>query len=317
MNVTEQSIYEQFSFWKSALAIELPVLNPEKLTIVVGCGTSFYLAQTASALLNRHGFRSQPVAGSEWTHHASSYTPETVQILALSRSGESTETIEAVEYSKVKGYPVIGITCEKGSTLERISDFPVYAATHVREGIVMTSSASLMLLLSLRLAGIQVSEADVDRAEDFLHEASTQLDRLLQDRSHFVYLGGGQFYGIANEGALKLQEMSLSYTQAYHPLEYRHGPITLVDERTLTVLLYNAETHALETRLTGDLQSKGARVIGFGGPGDLSLPYPTENPEVAPLLALPVLQLMGERVAQLKGLDTTQPRHLTKVVVLS
>lgn len=317
MNVTEQSIFEQFSFWKSALQLELPRLDPEKLTIVVGCGTSFYLAQTVSALLNRHGFRSQPVAGSEWTHHASSYTPEQVQVIALSRSGESTETIEAVEYSKQQGYRVIGITCEKGSTLERISDLPIYAETHAREGIVMTSSASLMLLVSMRLMGIEISEIDVDRAEEFLHRSASEIDAMLVGRSHFVYLGGGHLYGMANEGALKLQEMSLSYTQAYHPMEYRHGPITLVDERTLAVLLYNDETHALEAKLTGDLQSKAARVLGLGGPGDVSLPYPTENNELAALLALPVLQLIGERLAQLKGLDTTQPRHLTKVVVLS
>ena len=86
---------------------------------------------------------------------------------------------------------------------------------------------------------------------------------------------------------------------------------------SLAVLLYHEDTHALEARLASDLQGKGARVLGFGGPGDLSLPYPTDNTEVAALLALPVLQLMGERVAQLKGLDTTSPRHLTKVVVLS
>lgn len=317
MNVTEQSIFEQFPFWKSALDLELPELDPQKLTIVVGCGTSFYLAQTVSALLNRHGFRSQPVAGSEWTHHASSYTPEQVQVIALSRSGESTETIEAVQYSKQKGYTVIGITCEKGSTLERISDLPIYARTHAREGIVMTSSASLMLLVSMRLMGIGVSEADIDRAETFLHLADTEMTALLQGRSHFVYLGGGHLYGMANEGALKLQEMSLSYTQAYHPLEYRHGPITLVDERTLAVLLYHEETAPLEAKLASDLQAKGARVLGLGGAGDVSLAYPTENNELAALLTLPVLQLLGERLAQQKGLDTTQPRHLTKVVVLS
>jgi glucosamine--fructose-6-phosphate aminotransferase (isomerizing) len=120
-------------------------------------------------------------------------------------------------------------------------------------------------------------------------------------------------YGIAAEGALKLQEMSLTATEIYHPLEYRHGPISVVDERSLIVMLYHPDTREEEERLVKELSSLGAFVIGFGGAGDLSLLL--DGPvEWRGLVCLPALQLLGVQLAQLRGLDATAPRHLTKVV---
>ena len=111
-------------------------------------------------------------------------------------------------------------------------------------------------------------------------------------------------------------EMSLSFSQAYHPLEYRHGPVSLVDERSLAVILYQTDTEE-ESKLAQELQSKGAKVIGVSGPGDLSLELNVDDLGLRGLIALPALQWLGERVAQSKGLDTRAPRHLTKVVVLT
>ncbi len=130
----------------------------------------------------------------------------------------------------------------------------------------------------------------------------------LGNRSHFVYLGGGAQYGVAVEGALKLMEMSQVFTQSFHPLEYRHGPISLVDERTVAVLLYSADQRAAEAKLAGELIDKGALVVGIGGEGNISFAVPAE-PALAGLVYLPALQLLGERVAQSRKLDTAAPRH--------
>jgi glucosamine--fructose-6-phosphate aminotransferase (isomerizing) len=121
---------------------------------------------------------------------------------------------------------------------------------------------------------------------------------------------------VALEGALKLMEMSQIFTQAFHPLEYRHGPISLVDDRTVAVMLYSADRLAGEAKLARELQEKGARVIGFGGPGDASFEVACA-PEFAGLACLPALQLLGERAAQAHNIDTVAPRHLTKVVRLA
>ena len=142
------------------------------------------------------------------------------------------------------------------------------------------------------------------------------ISRIIQGRSHFVYLGAGLLYGLATEGALKLQEMSLSYSQSFHPMEYRHGPISLVDDKTFVVMTYNADTAAEEAGVVKDVQDKGAFVLAFGGPGDLSLDVPADNADRA-LAVLAVLQILGERVAEMRGVDTEAPRHLSKVVVLA
>jgi glucosamine--fructose-6-phosphate aminotransferase (isomerizing) len=317
MNVTEQVIVEQFPFWAPALTQSLPTLNAATI-VVVGCGTSYYLAQVVASALNLNGKRAIAVPGGEWARRPEAYLAnyQDAQVIALSRSGESTETVQAVQASRVRGLKTLGITCESASSLAKCSDEVLFAPTHALEGIVMSSSASLMLLLGLRLAGVQIDEAIPARAEQAMQALDRQLSDSVLSRSHFVYLGGGAYYGLASEGALKLQEMSLTYTQVFHPMEYRHGPISLVDAKTCVVLIYSPQTADEEATLYAELKEKGALVIGFGGPGDISIDI-THTGLDRSLEILPALQLFGERLAQYKNLDSTAPRHLTKVVRLS
>lgn len=316
MNTTLQGILEQFQFWRQAATPTL--LSGPGPHVVVGCGTSYYLALSVAAALNEAGHTALAVPGGEWTHRPQAYLPVSAQphVIALSRSGESTETVQAAIRSRDAGYHVTAITCEEASSLAQNADTVLFSSTHPAEGIVMTASASLMLLCGLRLAGQQFTDAEFTAAEALLKGYQNDLKAILQGRTHFVYLGGGVLHGLAQEGALKLQEMSLTYTQAYHPMEYRHGPISLVDERTLAVLLYHPNTQTEEAKLAAELRGKGAKVIGLGGPGDLELPV-AGNANVRALTALPTLQLLGELVAQSKGLDSVAPRHLTKVVTLA
>ena len=119
--------------------------------------------------------------------------------------------------------------------------------------------------------------------------------------------------GRAAEGALKLQEMGLTTTETYHPLEYRHGPISVADHRSLVIMLYHPDTRDQEEKLAAELSGFGALVLGFGGPGDLSLEIRGSD-EVRGLVCLPALQLLGLELARTRGLDPRAPRHLTKVV---
>jgi glucosamine--fructose-6-phosphate aminotransferase (isomerizing) len=238
-------------------------------------------------------------------------------VIGLSRSGESTETVQALAASRRDGLHATAITCAAGSAITETADTVVFLPTHPEEGIVMTASASLMLMAGLRLAGVDIDAAALAReGATRMAELDRQLPQGLEARSHFVYLGAGPLFGLAQEGALKLQEMSLSTSQSFHPMEYRHGPVSLVDERTLVVLLYSDDTREEEARLASELSAKGARVIGLGGPGDLSLSFEAP-PASRPLAILPALQILGERVAERRGIDTEAPRHLGKVVVLA
>ena len=317
MGATEQTIFEQFPLWRKAIAPLAPLADADVI-VFVGCGTSYNLALSLAAAANAVGRRSIAVPGGEWVNRPQSYWPAggKVHVVALSRSGSTSETVAAAKASRLAGAFVTAITMEADSPLARHCDRLVLAETHPLEGIVMTASASLMLLLGLELLGHVVPDALADTAQALLDASDARLPGLIAGRSHFVYLGGGHLYGIGLEGALKLMEMSQSFTQGFHPLEYRHGPISLVDERTVAVLLYGADQREAEAKLARELQDKGAKVIGFGGPGDVSLALDCA-PALAGLACLPALQLLGERAAQAQNIDTVAPRHLTKVVMLA
>ncbi len=316
MNTTERVIREQFPFWHRA-PVPAPLTDQATTYVIVGCGTSYHLAQSLAAAFNLRGLRALAVPGGEWSRRRRAYLPDGVpaHVIALSRSGESTETIQALEESRKAGLATTALTCQEGSGVTHAADRTLFVETHPDEGIVMTASASLMVQAGLRLAGLEVG-ADAPRAARSLMEAlDARLPAALEGRSHFVYLGAGALYGSAAEGSIKIQEMSLSYAQTYHTMEYRHGPVSLIDGRSFVTLLYSPETLDEEARVAAELRDKGALGVGIGGPGDVALAV-EGDPALRALTVLPALQLLGERVAQVRGLDTGAPRHLSKVVVL-
>ena len=314
MSVTERTIFEQFSFLRKATHRSERADSKAALAFV-GCGTSYNLALSLSASSNAQGIPAVAVPGHEWLRRPSAYLPDPARahVVAISRSGESTETVEAARWSRAAGIAVTAITCEAASNLAMIGSSVLAARTDPDEGIVMTTSASLMLSLGLQFVGVRISEDTIAHAEAMLKALERAGTDFLRGRSHFVYLGGGPLYGIGVEGALKLQEMSCTVTQAYHPLEYRHGPLSVLSERSTVVLLYHPDTRSEEERLAAELSSNGAFVIGLGGPGDLALLTDSEEGHRG-LVYLPALQLLGERLAGLRDLDTDAPRNLTKVV---
>ncbi len=314
INATERGIRGQFPFWRQAPPASFTARHGETHA-VVGCGTSVHIADSIAATLCHLGIAARAVPGHEWAVRPGDYLPGAApHVLAISRSGESSETVRAARVSRAAGLTVTGFTCTAGSALTRHADQVVFAETHPEEDIVMTSSASLLLLMGLRFAGLSVPGSIADTADAIMQDFDERLGTALAGRDHFVLLGGGALYGIAREGALKLQEMSLSHTEAHHPLEYRHGPISLIDEGSFVVLLYHPDTADEEAKLARELQTLGAFVVGFGGPGSLTLDLPPD-PLTRGLVVLPALQILGERVARARGLDSTAPRHLNKVVL--
>lgn len=315
-SITETVIRAQFPYWHAALRQDMPLLRA-KTVVITGCGTSYYLAQALACAFNAQGQPAIAVPGAEWARRPECYLadPSDVLVFGLSRSGTTTETVQAITASRARGWKTYALSCEAGSTILSSADHALYLPTDPAEGIVMSVSASLMLLGGLRMAGVALPETVVANAATALTSLDKGIGDLLQGCCHFVYLGAGVHYGIATEGCLKLQEMSISYSQSFHPMEYRHGPISLIDDRSLAVMLYSKETASEEAALTAELQAKGARVIGLNGPGDLSIDLGQTGPAAA-LAALPALQLLGEKVALMKGINSETPRHLTKVVVL-
>ena len=314
MNATLHSITEQFPYWSAAMPA--PLTDTTTPHVILGCGTSYNLALSIAAALNTSGIHALAIPAGEWTIRPESYLPTgtRVKVIALSRSGETTETVQAAQASRARGFHVTGITCAPGSSLSQNADTAIAFPTHPAEGVVMTVSASLMLLAGCALAGHALTPAVMQSANALLKPAAN-LPAEFHAKTHVVFLGAGTQYGIALEGALKLQEMALTYTQAFHPGEYRHGPVSLIDDSSAVVMLYHPATTGDEAKLVAELQAKGAFVVGFGGPGDVTLPL-THPPPLRGAEALPALQMLGEAHAKARNIDTTAPRHLTKVVVL-
>lgn len=316
-SATEIVIRDQFPYWQAALQQDVPELSAGTI-VLTGCGTSFFLAQSLACAYNSIGQRAIAVPGAEWAQRPGAYLANTddVLVIGLSRSGTTTETVQALTSSRARGWPTFAISCEKGSAILAAADRSLYLPTHPNEGIVMSVSACLMLLGGLRLVGIPLSDDVITAAQTGLAQMDKDARQIIAGRSHFVYLGAGANYGIATEGCLKLQEMSLSYSQSFHPMEYRHGPISLIDANSVVTILYSDDTGPDEAKVAADVMAKGARVIGINGPGDLRIDLGVTG-LAATLATLPALQIMGEYVALQKGINTETPRHLTKVVVLA
>ncbi|PYE82437.1 SIS domain-containing protein [Pseudoroseicyclus aestuarii] len=317
-STTETVIRAQFDYLRAALEIEVPDLARVGAPLVfVGCGTSYYLAQALAASANLSGLAALAVPGAEWLNRPGAYLPQEAgaAVIGLSRSGTTTETVAALRASRGRGLTTVAISCEEDSPILEAAEHRLYLPTDSREGIVMSTSASLMLLGGLRMIGVTLTMDDIAEAEALMQALDAE-PGLIEGCTHHVFLGAGPLYGIACEGALKLMEMSINPAQAFHPMEFRHGPISLTDERTLAVMLYAAEGGAEQAALAAELEAKGARVLGLGGPGTLALGTAPEGDLRQGLRVLPALQLLGEKVALLKGIDTETPRHLTKVVLL-
>lgn len=192
----------------------------------------------------------------------------------------------------------------------------------------MTKSfSSMLLVLGLFAAAVGQDEplaAELTRcarlAEGLIGRYAGVLKGLAQqaELTKFVYLGAGPFYGIACEAMLKAKEMAYVWSEAYHTLEFRHGPISVVDDRTLVVGLASPRSGEQEARLFAEVRSLGGKVLVVGGrcaagdhlveiPGDLA-----DFPRA--LLMLPLCQLLAYHKAAALGINPDSPKHLTYVV---
>ncbi|MEN3203702.1 MAG: SIS domain-containing protein [Atribacterota bacterium] len=303
--------------------------------LFVGCGSSYNLALTAAHLWQKLvRERARGVPSSEiFLFPEGVFLPEEKYLFfGISRSGETTETVKALTHFKehFRG-KALGVTCEEGSSLARLADCAIVLSPAGEESVVMTQSFSSMLLALLFLAmekgGISPSPLTVlpgilenlfSRYEETIRDVATQ-----QAFTKFIFLGSGPLYGIAWEGSLKLKEMSLTPTETFHFLEFRHGPKSIVDESTLLVALTSQSAFDMEKEVLLEMVRLGATVLHLGfeslsSPKAVEILYDAKSvdPLFVPFLDVAFLQLLGYFRAKEKGLDPDNPKNLTKVVVL-
>ncbi|MFF3510849.1 SIS domain-containing protein [Streptomyces sp. NPDC002573] len=255
---------------------------------IVGCGTSWFMAQSAAALRERSGQgETDAFAASEFP-----YGRPYDRVVALTRSGTTTEVLELL--GRLRGRTrTTAITADPGTPVMDRADEVVVLDYADEQSVVQTRFATTALTV-LRAHLGRHSDAVVADARTALE---TPLPAGLADCTQFTFLGRGWTVGLANEAGLKMREAARAWTEAYPAMEYRHGPVSITTHGTATWMLGEApEGLARQVRDTGGLWVAG---------------------ELDPLAELVRVQRLAVAVATARGLDPDRPRHLTRSVILT
>ncbi|HID16146.1 MAG TPA: SIS domain-containing protein [Candidatus Atribacteria bacterium] len=290
--------------------------------IFVGCGSSYYISLIALSFF-RELFSncSEAIPGGEILLSPETHLKEDKKYLVflISRSGESTETVRAGEFLK-KNYDttLVSLTTEPDSSLVKIGDISIILDDAREKSVVMTQSFTVMVAFFLALfrgwKNIEIFDEEmVDKAEKFYKTTRDKIKSLLSDRDfdHFVFLGQGYAYGLAQEGALKVKEMSIGFSEGFHSLEYRHGPKSIITDKSLIFIfpLFYDE----EKRLAEELEDLGGKVLFLGEEWGI-LDDIDKNYRF--LFWIPIFHEFGLQRALYRGLNPDNPKNLTKVVKL-
>ncbi len=341
---TLSEILSQPTVWADALALmnaqskELTAFwqgQAFERVIFTGCGSTYYLSLHAASLMQRlTGVPATAYPASELVLFPDTVFAPTSNtlLIAVSRSGETTETIEAIQlFRKHLPGKVIVVTCYSESELAELADIVLAVDSAREESLAQTRSFSSMAIVTTMLAAFfSGEEADFSRLPAIaarLLEAHADLVQRLgtaDDLTRFFFLGSDTLYGLACEAMLKMKEMSLSYSEAYHTLEFRHGPMSMIDEQSLVIGLLSDDAYRPEVAVLQDMRQRGARLLAIAeddreGVSQLGYFVPLQSglPLWARAIAyLPVLQLLAYRRAIHNNQDPDHAGNLNAVVVL-
>jgi glucosamine--fructose-6-phosphate aminotransferase (isomerizing) len=257
---------------------------------------------------------------------------ERILPILISRSGYTSEVVRAARLLRERKIPFIAVTCED-MELSRLADL-VFRLPVSEESTVMTGSFTSMLLTTQFIAArcarklelIEILAQMPARVEVLLEESAQGLERLVaRDFEDFVFLGQGGLFGIAQECAIKTTEASQSYVQAYHTLEFRHGPKAIVSPKVLTTVLISESGFEQESAVAMEVKELGGAVIAVANEGnsqlsntaDLTINLQIAGPEWMRAAAFVVWgQLIGVYRGLHNGLNPDEPHNLTRVVEL-
>jgi fructoselysine-6-P-deglycase FrlB-like protein len=270
----------------SGLAALLPA--PGERVAVVGCGTSYFMAQAYAALREGSGRgETDAFAASEFPH-GRRYD----RVVALTRSGTTTEVLDLLGQLRGRGRTV-AITADPQTPVMAVADDVVVLDYADERSVVQTRFATTALTLLRAHLGLHTDAAVADARTALTAELPEGLVACTQ----FTFLGRGWTVGLAHEAGLKMREASLSWTESYPAMEYRHGPISITTTGTATWMFGEApDGLAEQVRATGGLWVEG---------------------RLDPFAELVRAQRLAVAVAAARGLDPDNPRHLTRSVILT
>ncbi|MBV8934148.1 MAG: SIS domain-containing protein, partial [Kutzneria sp.] len=290
MSVTSTEISSQPETWRRAVALtdvhRAELIAPGERMLVLGCGTSAHVANSFALLREMAGagetdarFASEPALARRYD-----------RVLAVSRSGTSTEVLDALA-AVPSSVRKVALTAVRGMPVDGLTDSQIVLDFADERSVVQTRFPTACLALARAALGESVEHLDTDCRSAL----EADLPAGATEANHFVFLGSGWTVGLAHEAALKVREAARAHSESYPAMDYRHGPIAVAGPRS-TVWFFGRPPHGMVT----DVQATGANVVV----NDLD-----------PLAQLVLAQRLAVEVASRAGLDPDRPRNLTRSVI--
>jgi glucosamine--fructose-6-phosphate aminotransferase (isomerizing) len=312
--------------------------------VLVACGTAYHSAVVGRYVIEE--WSRVPVEfdiASEWIYRNPVIGDDTL-VIGISQSGETRDTIAAMQLAREKGAHTVAITNMMGSQITREVDSVLYTRAGIEMAVAssktFTAQVALIYLVALKLAQVRetLPAGEIEFILDFVYklprkihsflEADHPIDEIAQryyDSPFFLYLGRHIGLPVALEGALKLKEISYIPTEAYSAGEMKHGPIALLDEATpVVVVATNIHVYDKIVSNIQEVRARGAHVIAIATDGNEDIQHHADDVIFVPktpaflqvVLAILPLQLLAYRIARLRGLNVDQPRNLAKTVTV-
>ncbi len=337
-------LHEQQQIVMAGVDNHIDALTSASRIIIVACGTSWHAGLYAEYLIEE--LCRIPVEveyASEFRYRNPVIHPGDV-IIAISQSGETADTLVALESAKEKGAFIFGIVNAVGSSIARLSDAGAYTHAGPEIGVASTKAftgqLTVLAMMALKMAKSKGSISDEryvfllnelasvpEKVKEILADTSViqKIALKYKDAKDFLYLGRGYNFPIALEGALKLKEITYIHAEGYPAAEMKHGPIALVDE-TLPVVFVATKDMYYDKVVSNiqEIKARKGQIIAVASIGDQVLPTMSDNimfvPEIdeviAPLLSVIPMQLLSYYVGIAKGIDVDKPRNLAKSVTV-
>jgi glucosamine--fructose-6-phosphate aminotransferase (isomerizing) len=332
MYATYREIKSQPEAWTQAIeaarVAKLPKSGDFEQVIFTGCGSTYYLSLAAAALYQElTGRPARAAPGGELLLNPGIFLANQKTLLvAVSRSGTTTETVKAVEKFKAAMRGKVIVISNYDEVLSRLADVNIVIPKGQEESVAQTRSFASMYvaatLFCVRMAGCDdllsaihalpgAGERLFDKYESYAREIGENLNL---DR--FYFLGSGFRYGLACEMNLKMKEMTLTHSEPFHFLEFRHGPMSMVNENAVVVGMLSEKNFSYEQAVLNEMQVLGGKIVALAE-ANADISFESQIPEnLQGVLYLPVLQLMAFYRSLAKGLNPDRPKNLTAVVQL-
>jgi glucosamine--fructose-6-phosphate aminotransferase (isomerizing) len=337
-------LHEQQQIVMAGVDNHIEALTKASRIMIVACGTSWHAGLVAEYMIEE--LCRIPVEveyASEFRYRNPVINPGDV-IIAISQSGETADTLVALESAKEKGAFIFGVVNAVGSSIARLSHAGAYTHAGPEIGVASTKAftgqLAVLSMMALKMAKAKGSISDEryvfllnelasvpEKVKEILADTSVieKIAKQYKGASDFLYLGRGYNFPIALEGALKLKEITYIHAEGYPAAEMKHGPIALVDE-SLPVVFVATKDMYYEKVVSNiqEIKARKGQVIAVATVGDAILPTMSDNimfvPDIdeviAPLLSVIPLQLLSYYVGIYKGIDVDKPRNLAKSVTV-